>query len=100
MPVSADTQAAIAQRYAQLGMAVTNDPSQERSVLAPHFQDRARMKLSSFDYDPLTVVVQKIVVSPNGLEVHAEYVGLHGHNATTIDHWIDIDGVWRLLDRN
>ena len=48
-----DVQSTIAQRYAQLGNAVTHDPSQEQSVLAPHFNDRARVKLSTFEYDPI-----------------------------------------------
>ncbi|HTX57410.1 MAG TPA: hypothetical protein VMD47_09975 [Candidatus Acidoferrales bacterium] len=99
MPVSADVQSAITQRYAELGDAVTHDPTQERDVLAPEFKDRARMKLATFEYDPLTVVVQKIVVKGNGLEVHAEYVGVHGHNVNTVDHWVKRDGQWYLVDR-
>jgi hypothetical protein len=100
MPITADIQSTIAQRYAELGNAVTHDPSQERSVLAPHFNDRAHVKLSTFEYDPLTVVVQKIRMNGNRLEVHAQYVGVHGHNAVTIDHWSMIDGEWRLVDRS
>ncbi|HUA09726.1 MAG TPA: hypothetical protein VMA98_10665 [Candidatus Acidoferrales bacterium] len=100
MAVSAEVQSAIAQQYAALGSAVTHDPSQEQSVLAPHFRDRAREKLSSFEYDALTVLVEKIVMHGDRLEVHAQYVGVHGHDAQTIDHWIKIDGQWRLLDRN
>jgi hypothetical protein len=100
MPVSADVQSAISQRYAALGAAVTHDPTQEKNVLAPQFHDRAKMKLASFNYDPLTVIVQKIVLSGDKLEVHAEYVGVHGHNANTVDHWILIDGTWYLVDRN
>jgi len=100
MPVSADVQAAIAQRYAALGNAVTHDPSTEGDVLAPHFKDHSKQKLGSFEYDPLTVVVQKIVWKGNRLEVHAEYVGVHGHNVQSVDQWMRIDGEWRLLDRN
>lgn len=99
MPVSADVQSSIAQRYAQLGAAVTHDPTQEQRVLATNFTDHAKLKLSSFEYDPLTVVVQKIVMTGDKLEVHAEYVGMHGHNANTVDHWILIDGAWYLVDR-
>ncbi|HTU68728.1 MAG TPA: hypothetical protein VMF11_00275 [Candidatus Baltobacteraceae bacterium] len=100
MPVPMEVQSTIAQRYAQLGNAVTHDPTQEASVLAPHFKDRARMKLATFEYDPLTVLVRKIVLHGNRLEVYAEYVGIHGHSTNTIDRWIKIAGEWRLLDRN
>ena len=100
MPVPMAIQSAISQRYAQLGDAVTHDPAQEQAVLAPHFHDRARLKLSSFEYDALTVLVEKIVVVGKRLEVHAQYVGVRGHNAHTIDHWVMIDGQWRLADRN
>jgi hypothetical protein len=100
MPVSADVQSAIAQRYAQLGSAVTHDPTQEQRVFATDFKDRAPVKLSTFEYDPLTVVVQKIVLNGDSVEVHAEYVGVHGHNTKTVDHWILIDGAWFLVDRN
>ena len=99
MPVSADVQLAISQRYAQLGAAVTHDPTTERSLLAPHFQDHAKVKLSTFEYDPLTVVVQKISMQGDKITVRAEYVGIHGHNATSIDRWILIDGTWYLVDR-
>ncbi len=100
MPITADVQSTIAQRYAALGAAVTHDPTQEKTVLAPHFNDSAKAKLSSFEYNPLTVVVQKIVMQGNTLEVHAEYVGVHGHNANTVDHWILINGAWYLVSRN
>jgi hypothetical protein len=95
-----DVQSAISQRYAQLGNAVTHDPTQEERVLATDFKDRAHVKLSTFEYDPLTVVVEKIVLQGDEVEVHAEYVGVHGHNATSVDHWILIDGAWFLVDRN
>jgi len=100
MPVSTDVQLAITQRYGQLANAVTHDPTQERAVLAPRFKDRSKFKLASFEYDPLTVVVQKIVRSGDKAEVHAQYVGVHGHNVNTVDRWISIDGVWYLVDRS
>lgn len=99
MAVSADVQSAISQRYAQLGSAVTHDPTQEHRVLATNFKDRAHVKLASFEYDPLTVLVQKIVLRGDEVEVHAQYVGVHGHNTNTVDHWILIDGAWFLVDR-
>jgi hypothetical protein len=95
-----DVQSAISQRYAELGNAVTHDPTQEQRVLATDFKDRAHVKLATFEYNPLTVVVQKIVLQGDEVEVHAEYVGVHGHNITTVDHWILIDGAWFLTDRN
>lgn len=100
MPLSSDVQSTIAQRYAQLADAVTHDPSQERGVLAAHFHDRARVKLTTFEYDPLTVMVEKIIVQNERLEVHARYVGVQGHNVQTVDHWLKIGGFWRLSDRN
>jgi hypothetical protein len=99
MAVSADVQLAISQRYAQLGNAVTHDPSQEQRVLATDFKDHSKVKLKTFEYDPLTVVVQKIVRNGAVVEVHAQYVGVHGHNVNTVDHWILIDGAWYLTDR-
>ena len=101
MPVSADVQAAISQRYAQLADSITHaNAAEEKAILAPHFVDRAKMKLGSFEYDPLTVLVQKIVVTGGGrLTVHAEYVGVHGHNATTVDVWQKKDDDWILLSR-
>lgn len=95
-----DVQSSISQRYAELGDAVTHDPTQEERVLATDFKDHAKVKLKSFEYDPLTVVVQKIVLHGDALEVHAQYVGVHGHNSNTVDHWILIDGAWFLTDRN
>jgi hypothetical protein len=99
MAVAADVQLAITQRYSQLTNAVTHDPTQERAVVAPQFRDRAKMTLRSFEYDPLTVVVQKIVRTGDRIEVHAQYVGVHGHNANTVDQWIGIDGQWYLVER-
>jgi hypothetical protein len=99
MPVPSDVQMTIAQRYSTLAESVTHDPSSENTVLAPHFNDRAKMKLESFEYDPLTVIVQKIVRVGDRLEVHAQYVGVHGHNANTVDHWVQAGDQWYLLDR-
>jgi hypothetical protein len=100
MPVSMDVQSAISQRYAQLSSAVTHDPTQQRSVLSPHFNDAAKFKLASFDYNPLTVIVQRIDSHPDGIYVHAEYVGIHGHNEVTVDHWQMIGGQWVLAARH
>jgi len=100
MPVTADVQLAITQRYTQLTNAVTHDPGAEKALLAPHFRDGARFKLGSFEYEPLTVVVQKIVRHGDRLEIHAQYVGVHGHNANVIDRWIAIGGEWYLLARS
>ena len=100
MPVSMDVQSAISQRYAQLSNAVTHDPTQERGILSPHFNDAAKMRLSTFDYDPLTVIVQRIDSRPDGLYVRAEYVGIHGHNEVTVDHWQMVGGQWVLAARH
>ena len=94
-----DVQSAISQRYAQLSSAVTHDPTQQRSVLSPHFNDAAKFKLASFDYNPLTVIGQRIDSHPDGIYVHAEYVGIHGHNEVTVDHWQMIGGQWVLAAR-
>lgn len=95
-----DVQSAISQRYAQLSNAVTHDPTQERGILSPQFNDAAKMRLSTFDYDPLTVIVQRIDSRPDGLYVRAEYVGVHGHNEVTVDHWKMVGGQWVLAARH
>ena len=100
MPVSMDVQSAISQRYVQLANAVTHDPPSERAVISPNFNDAAKLKLSSFEYDPLTVVVQRIDARPDGLYVRAEYVGIHGHNEVTLDHWKMVAGAWVLAARH
>jgi hypothetical protein len=101
VPVAPDVQAAISQRYAQLATAVLNgDKAAESAVLAPHFRDRAKITLASFEYDPLTVMVEKMDVRGPRLEVHAKYVGVHGHTVETIDYWQKIDGAWRLSQRD
>lgn len=101
MSVTADVQAAISQRYAQLADSVTHGKQDvEKTILAPHFADRAKIKLTSFEYDPLTVVVQKITAGGSGtLTVHAEYVGVHGHNSTTVDVWQKKADDWVLVSR-
>lgn len=100
MPVSADVQAAISQLYAQLADSVTHaKPNEERAVLAPHFADKAKQKLETFEYDPLTVIIRRIDRGGAFVVVHATYVGVHGHNADTIDRWEQRDGQWMLLSR-
>ncbi len=98
--VSIDTQAAIAQRYAELATAMQHgDTRDERAILAPRFVDRGHPRLATFELDPLAVMVQKIVVLRDGsLEVHAHYVGWHGHNANAVDRWVRLRGVWRLAE--
>ncbi|HEY5340520.1 MAG TPA: hypothetical protein VIK27_05800 [Candidatus Aquilonibacter sp.] len=85
--------------YAQLSSAVTNgDRPGEQALLAPHFEDRSKAKLSSFEYDPLTVEVSSIARSgKNALIVHATYYGVHGHREPVVDQWILVGGQWRLL---
>jgi len=100
MPVSADVQMAISTRYAQLADSITHGKRKtEASILGPHFVDHGRLKLESFEYDPLTVVVQKITLSGSDLVVHAEYVGVHGHNVTTVDRWAQKGDAWVLISR-
>ena len=95
-----DVQSAISQRYAQLSESITRgNHDAENAILGPHFADRAKVKLDSFEYNPLTVVVQKITPTGSALVVEAEYVGVHGHNATTVDRWIQVDGNWVLVSR-
>ncbi|MDE2481497.1 MAG: hypothetical protein KGN02_04865 [bacterium] len=98
MPVSIDTQAAIAQRYSQLAEAMQHgDTATELRVLSPNFKDRAPIKLASFELDPLAVMVERIVALHDGsVEVHARYVGWRGHNADAVDRWVRIAGTWRL----
>jgi hypothetical protein len=100
MPVAPDVQAAITQRYAQLSAAMSNgDEAAESAVLAPHFHDRAKIKLASFEYARITVMVTSIATVPGGCTVHATYDSENGEKQTTIDHWLKINGRWRLLDR-
>ncbi len=95
-----DVQAAVSQRYGQLTESITRgNRDAENAILGPHFVDRAKVKLDSFEYNALTVVVQKITPSGDALVVQAEYVGVHGHNATTVDKWVQLNGNWVLVSR-
>ena len=99
MPVSKDAQSAISQRYAQLSNAVTHDPTQERGILSPHFNGTAKMRISTFDYDPLTVIVQRIESRPDGLYVHAEYMSASMATMKTVGHWQMVGGQWAFAAR-
>ena len=100
MPISADVQAAISQRYAQLADSITHGKRDvEKAILGAHFVDHGKLKLESFEYDALTVIVQKIAVSDGQIVVHAEYVGVHGHNGVTVDRWAKSNGAWHLISR-
>ena len=100
MPVPPVTQMTMAQTYARLANAVTHDPTSEKGFLAPHFTDRAKIKLAAFEYDPLTV--QVLAITPRGkvFLVHARYVGVGTKNDETVDRWLLLDGAWRLAERN
>ncbi len=100
MAVTADVQAAISQRYAQLADSITHGKRDvEKSILGPHFIDHGKLKLESFEYDALTVIVQKVAVSGGEIVVRAEYVGVHGHNGVTVDRWAKKNGTWILVSR-
>jgi hypothetical protein len=100
MPITADVQAAISQRYALLADSVTHGKrSVEKSMLGPGFYEHTKAKLETFEYDPLTVIVQKITVSGDTIVVKAEYVGIHGHNGITLDRWVQQNGDWVLASR-
>lgn len=100
MAVPATVQMAISKQYATLANAVTHDPSSEKKILAPHFADRAHLKLSVYEYDPLTVLVLHISRRGRHLVVRAEYVGVSGKHETTLDRWLLLHGAWRLTQRN
>ena len=101
MPISADVQIAVSQRYAQLADAITHGHEDvEHVMLAPQFADRAKIKLATYEYDPLTVLVQKIQVNGHAMTVHAQYVGVHGNHENTVDRWLLLDGAWRLAQRD
>lgn len=101
MAVSADIQMAISQRYIALTDSITHgNAAEEQSVLAPHFSDHAKLKLVVYEYDPLTVLVQKIAAQGNQLVVHAQYVGVGKRRENTVDRWMLIDGTWKLLTRS
>src|SRR5579859_3140448 len=98
MPISADVQQAISQRYIALTNSITHgDESGEAAMLAPHFSDHAKLKLLAYEYDALTVLVQKIRADGNALVVHAQYVGVGKLHENVVDRWIQIDGVWKLV---
>src|SRR5579872_5233803 len=100
MPVTANVQMAISQRYIALTDSITHGQQDaERAVLAPHFHDGAKLKLSVYEYDPLTVLMQKISMHGSTLTVHAQYVGVGKRHENTVDRWQLIGGVWKLLDR-
>jgi hypothetical protein len=101
VPVTADVQAAISRRYIALTDSITHGHEDaERAMLAPHFSDHAKLKLSIYEYDPLTVLMQKMSMSGNTLIVHVQYVGVGKRRENAIDRWTLIDGVWKLLDRS
>ena len=100
MPVSAAVQMAISQRYIALTDSITHgNESAERSVLAPHFTDHAKLKLLDYEYDALTVLVQKISAHGNQLVVHAQYVGIGKRHENAVDTWTLINGEWKLARR-
>lgn len=101
MPVSADVQIAVSQRYMQLADSITHGHvDAERELLAPHFSDRAKIKLAAYEYDPLTVLVQTIHVDGRTMIVHAQYVGVQRKHENTVDRWLLLDGSWRLAQRD
>lgn len=100
MAVSADIQNTISQRYIALTDSITHGHEDvERAILAPHFHDGAKLKLSDYEYDPLSVLVQKVSVVGKTLVVHVQYVGVGTRHENTVDRWRLIDGVWKLVDR-
>jgi hypothetical protein len=91
----------ISQRYVALTDSITHgNEVEEQAVLAPHFSDRAKLKLVVYQYDPLTVLVQKISSQGNQLVVHAQYVGIGKRHENTVDRWILVDGTWKLVARD
>ena len=101
MPVSPDVQIVVSQRYEQLADSITHGRDvDERAILAPHFSDAAKIKLAAYEYDPLTVLVQKIIVDGRMMTVHADYVGVHGKHENTVDRWLLLEGAWRLTQRD
>jgi len=92
---------AVSQRYAQLAESIAHGHDDvERELLAPHFSDKAKLKLSVYEYDPLTVLVQKIQVHGGTMIVHAQYVGVQGRHEVTVDRWLLLGGAWRLAQRD
>lgn len=92
---------AVSQRYAQLADSITHDkPEVEKAILSPHFRDRAKIKLPVYEYDPLTVLVQKVQMNGTTILVHAQYVGVGNNRENTVDRWLLLDGAWRLAERD
>lgn len=92
---------AVSQRYAQLADSITHGhDAAERAILAPRFSDKAKLKLAAYEYDPLTVLVQKIQVHAGTMIVRAQYVGVQGKHETTVDRWLLLDGTWRMAQRD
>jgi hypothetical protein len=101
MAVSADVQMAVSTRYAQLADSITHGHENvEKAMLAPHFKDRAKIKLDVFEYDPLTVLVQKIELHGKSMLVHAQWVGVGKNRENTVDRWLLLNGTWRLAERD
>lgn len=100
MTVPAHIQMTIAQSYATLAESITHDkPEAERAILAPAFADRATIKLQTYEYDPLAVLVQRIDPRGNTMIVHAQWVGVGKNRENTVDRWLLLDGTWRLAER-
>lgn len=101
MAVPAQVQSMLTQSYAALADSIThNKPDVERSILASGYRDRATIKLDAYEYDPLTVVVQKIQANGTTMIVHAQWVGIGKNRENTIDRWLLLDGTWRLAERD
>ena len=99
--VSQDVQIAVSQRYATLANAITHGQTGvEQSLLEKGFTDRAKLKLSSYEYDPLTILVQRIDDRGNTMRVKAYYVGVNGRSEVTMDRWLLVNGSWRLTERD
>ncbi|HET9029816.1 MAG TPA: hypothetical protein VFN49_06535 [Candidatus Aquilonibacter sp.] len=92
----------MSQTYATLADSIThNKPQIEKSILAPRFTDRAKIKLNVYEYDPLTVLVEKIdAKSQTTLVVHAQWVGIGKNRENTVDRWLRMNGSWRLVERD
>ena len=102
MAVPAQVQSTISQTYATLADSIThNKPAVEKSILAPKYIDHASLKLNVYQYDPLTVLVQKVDAQGSTmLVVHAQWVGIGKNHENTVDRWSLMNGSWRLVERN
>lgn len=99
--VSAGVQQALSQRYAQLANSITHgEQAVEASILSRRFNDRAKLKLGAYEYDPLTVLVQTVTRHGSAMVVKAYYVGVHGRSEVTFDRWLLVNGTWRLMERD